>query len=432
MEVNGKLIKGIFLYDAEVKFTEGDFVVEGNKMYVCTESSIGNLPSITPSSYKPYLGAPTSGEVDDSSTSFVSSLALGKYLSGTCNMKGTIPNDIDANREAFFRDFFGNESGLSLGDRYLDPLDNLIVSGINQTVVNVDKTVAEGILGACNNNPLLRQYTYQSSPTLWTRVQELVNVDSGDTYYRTSSKTVEGENVDDYSWSSPTDWNNVSVNGTYKETIAQIKSYYTQKCHEMDILKTKLLGTFRFKRVDIVPSASVVLQSPPSSIITVCLRSTGSSISEVHSVTIDLDHNISRYGVADGIYLSVSQLSSGVTYVLQVSRLDYAIYDVYERVPFDYTPQPNPIEYIEDIPVVRSSGTVYRIIITGGMLKGPFIKVSLSDNFAFVFPVTERQVDIIRVNGAVRVERFSSAYFQMIVQNIPIEEVKAAYVNLTT
>ena len=66
------------------------------------------------------------------------------------------------------------------------------------------------------------------------------------------------------------------------------------------------------------------------------------------------------------------------------------------------------------------------------MLKGPFIKVSLSDNFAFVFPVTERQVDIIRVNGAVRVERFSSAYFHMIVQNIPIEEVKAAYVNLTT
>lgn len=430
MEVNGKLVKGIFLYDKEVKYTEGDFVVEGNKMYVCKEASLGHLPSTSPSQFKPYLGAPTTGEIENSSASFVSSYALGKYLSGTCNMKGTIPNNINSDREAFFRDFFGNESGLSLGDRYLDPLDNLIVSGINQTVVNVDKSVAEKVVGTCNNNPILRQYTYQSNPTMWTRVQELINVDSSDIYFRTSSKTVEGENVDDYPWSAPTEWKNVSVNGSYKNTIAQIKSYYTQKSYELDILKTKLLGSFRFKKAKITAGLNVTIPTADllSSIVTVCIRTISvveGAISQTLSVTVDLDSSILKYDVGEGITLSISKNSVSVSEGAE-------IYDVYVRIPFDYTPEPTPIQYMEDIPVTRMNSTTYRIN-TGPRLKTNFIKVSLSDTMKFVFPATQRGMSITTngISSAIVVEKYPT-YFEMRVNStVNTKTVSAAYVNLS-
>lgn len=434
MEVNGKNIKGIFKYSGDVKYTEGDFVVEGDMLYTCLEASTGYLPSISPDKFKPYLGAPTTGEIEDSSISYVSSFALGKYLSGACNTRGILSNEILSNGEAFFRDFFGNESGLGLGDKYLNPLDNLITSEINQTIVNVSKEVAEPIIGKSNSNPLLKQYTYKTSDTLWTRLQEMVNVDSGDIYFRSSTKFVPiGQSENNCVWSVPSDWKSASVNGAYKTTINQIRSYYTQKCSDLDILKTKLLGAFRFKKVDISSSGAI---TPPSDMITVCTRyEENGGIYRTDSLTVDLsllgDRAELKYGIVGDNTLSITKESSPGSYILKTSE-GCNICDVYARLSFQYNPQPNPSQVVVSIPVNITANRV-AFNTTTILKKTPYIKITINGGRSFVIPADIQNIQITYKAGEIiQVIHHSEFSYSITVSSgiLTFTDVEASYVNL--
>lgn len=422
MEVNGKNIKGIFLYSKDIKYTEGDFVVEGENMYVCLESSIGYPPSSTPNKFKPYLGATTSDEIEDSSTNYVSSYALGKYLSGTCNTKGLLTNELTVRGELFFRDFFGNELGVSLGDKYLDALDNLIVSSINQTIINVSKSIVQSVIGVSTNNPILRQYTYKTSSILWTRVQELINVDSGDMYFRVSTKTSENG-----TWSSPSSWKCVSVNSNYKNTINQIKACYTQKCNDLDIIRTTLLGSFRFKKIEITAgeTVSIPTSSLSDSTITVCTRyDKGGGLYVTNSITIDLSSSITKYMIEDGKTLTITKSSSA--FVLKTSGC--VISTIYARNSFSYSPDSS-----YEIPIVLENNKTARIDLPSTN-KSSYIKVSLPSSSSFVFPLTTTSETInITGFGTIQVTKSGNSFRIQVTEGTSTltNNIKAAYVNIS-
>lgn len=256
MEINNKIIQGIFKYSPDVKFTKGDFIVGDDlKLYIVKENSVIGIPPHEDTSFRYYI-LYMSDEVvnsDDDISNYikegtkdklVTAYSVGKmlssYLSGF-DEKGIITNEVMKTGEIYLRDYFGNQT--SIGE--VNPLDEIMKNkDLNNAVFKVSKEISKGIMGSVSDNldtALLRQYTYYNNSRVKIRVQELIDIDSGMSMFRHSS---EANGFD------PTNsWTCSNVGNKTLEMINSIISYYSEKSMNYEKELQALKSSFRFREV---------------------------------------------------------------------------------------------------------------------------------------------------------------------------------------
>ena len=209
MIINNTSVRGFFLYSELVEYEAGDFVVEGDIIYVCSPqnsslSVIGERPSESKHFYM-YLGdGDQMSSVDDfvqfvnnegGKDKYISLATLIGILNNYCkgiNTSGIIGEGIDYTVSG---DVEVNISGGEIFNKD-SVLSDLMLSEINHGVFKVSRELPEielfvpYILDENNNSNLskyciLKQYTYLEGSKK-VRVQELIDHEQGDIFYRTA------------------------------------------------------------------------------------------------------------------------------------------------------------------------------------------------------------------------------------------------------
>lgn len=372
MKINDKSIRGIFVYSDTVTFERGDFVLDGDYLYVCqSETVTGESPSETPDKYSLYVGGEFATEEEfqeyangtpDSGGKFVSAYLLGRllntYMAGY-NEYGLITNHVAANGEIFMADYFGSGYGSTLGGvMHSDPLKEIMVQpSLNNAIFTVQRDLVNSILGtsqSATNSVLLKQYTYLETfgEREYVRVQELVDQETGTVMYRYSKSQAK-----DFSGTIST-WYDTSAKRDILGTINNIKAYYET---ELEKLKKRLTNDetmFRFVSLVVGEMGKVSLASvlPTGDVydspihVTLCLIKSDTGTNPLHKScnitfpitrsTLDysysvFDDDVVRVELRDRtLSFSVSKISSGSSITLQDAyyRQTKAAYQERERL----------------------------------------------------------------------------------------------------
>lgn len=266
MEINGKSVKGVFLYDSSVTYEEGDFVIEGDTLYIAQKSTNIAPSSDTGSNYKIYLGSDIiSGATDfedyasgSGEDMYVSAQALGSILQnyiGGFSGKGLIKGSINSSSEIdeYALSYYGNTSETNLSDEYTDPLDKIMVS-FNSCYFVVDRAAVSSILGATSSDYnseslILRQYAYATSDSSSSivKVQELIDFSGGSLRYRYMETGGE-----------PSTWTNVSTNPDFLIQIKKYEALYQSKLQALEAEKITLEQSYKNKKATLTVSKSTV------------------------------------------------------------------------------------------------------------------------------------------------------------------------------
>lgn len=266
MEINGKSVKGVFLYDSSVTYEEGDFVIEGDTLYIAQKSTNIAPSSDTGSNYKIYLGSDIiSGATDfedyasgSGEDMYVSAQALGSILQnyiGGFSGKGLIKGSINSSSEIdeYALSYYGNTSETNLSDEYTDPLDKIMVS-FNSCYFVVDRAAVSSILGATSSDYnseslILRQYAYATSDSSSSivKVQELIDFSGGSLRYRYMETGGE-----------PSTWTNVSTNPDFLNQIKKYEALYQSKLQALEAEKITLEQSYKNKKATLTVSKSTV------------------------------------------------------------------------------------------------------------------------------------------------------------------------------
>lgn len=240
MIINGKSIRSIFQYNENAEYEKGDFVVDGDCIFICTAKSPTNTTNFTvkgrkpikddgkfdSENYKAYPGDLISSAdeyykiIKDNGNGvedkYVSSYALCEILRRIyfgINENGVITDHILYSPE-------DNKIDYSVGSKsineYLDTTTEVLTKimldpGLNNGMILVSKDLPEiknlfimpetsdrqnesqSYYDGGNNVVLLRQYTYISGKLKW-RVQELIDPSYGESFFRyLKSKVNTGE-----------------------------------------------------------------------------------------------------------------------------------------------------------------------------------------------------------------------------------------------
>ena len=256
MIINGTSVRGIYLYDPEIQYERGDFVVEGEKIYICkaAPSDSGFIPSENPNYFKTYLSDEIAGEEDfknyeeglsdDKLVSAVSlSRILSSYMSGF-DEKGIINNSVTDDGKIWIGSYFQNNKAeeLATNPEYTSPLEQIMCTpSLNNAIFNVSRNVVGAEINyLTNGNPvILRQYTYKKD-SIYVRIQELIDPASGEVWYRYGTSD---------SGFQPTDtWKSCYVSDSFKETIDGIRTYYASECNKIQNERMAMYGSFRFRK----------------------------------------------------------------------------------------------------------------------------------------------------------------------------------------
>lgn len=273
MIINGKSIRGIFNYDPELTFEAGDFVVDGDYMYLALQESTGNKPSESTEFFETYVG----GKVLDPSQYKVGSIKkdsllsaagldsiLSSYFSGP-DENGLIRNRITSDLRIISSGLF--ESGNM--NSTTSPLDTIMCKpDLNNAVFHVDpnsdvKLVLPPDRGETEINYILKQYTYRDSdgsvtgePGSFVRIQELVKLSkqfSVIAYRFITSRTGES-----YEISENTIWNQTCLQFRVLSELDRIKAYYTSEINKSRKLQKLLANNFRFKKVSFDQKSNIL------------------------------------------------------------------------------------------------------------------------------------------------------------------------------
>lgn len=255
MRLKEKDIQGIFKYDPDVTYTKGDFVVFEQKLYVVLATVTGVNPGSQNGReyYKVYLKdevldyEDVKGELREYLKSgkdkLISAFGVGKLLSSFMmgiNDKGVITSEILESGDVSLRDYFGDKTDLG----YINPLDEVMSSpDLNNATFRVSSEISKSILGS-PTEAILRQYTYKSGNEDATRVQELLDPTTGLIKYRYATKG------NGYSPTTNT-WIGGNVGSDISSMINTVMSYYSDKAQEYDRSLYSLIGSFRFRQVDV-------------------------------------------------------------------------------------------------------------------------------------------------------------------------------------
>ena len=269
MKINGKSVRGFYLYSPDIKFEQGDFVIEENKIYICNSDIMGESP-YNSEHYTLYLGedvasgeefinyAMGTGEVLGNKFVSAKSLSyiLNSYMSGF-NSQGIITNEVVGGEDNQYRivldSYFGSD--LDTDAVYLEPLDKILVSGPNNGIFKVARSAVSRITGttaSSTDSVILRQYTYEqqgdNQPNI--RVQELVDHETGLIRYRYS------DSLSNYE--PQVDWKCSTLQSTYLSMVNEILAYYSDRLIDLEKTKSYLMSSFRFR------DATITLTSNPN------------------------------------------------------------------------------------------------------------------------------------------------------------------------
>jgi hypothetical protein len=221
MRVNEKIITGMFKYHDDIVFTEDDFVISPNNfLYVVIQETQGRNPDLGyPEYYVPYnseekqslatyedfqnyiTSAGNQGELGNKVLTLgLLSQILDSYLIGI-DSSGKIRNKIFTD-EIWFTDYLGNIAKTSCDSNPLDILmenpeinhgyfvieDRIIFDNVG--IVNESGQVPEEVMG------ILRQYTFNNEFGYTIRIQEVIEVITGNVLFRYAINT-EGKEIFD-------------------------------------------------------------------------------------------------------------------------------------------------------------------------------------------------------------------------------------------
>lgn len=221
MRINEKIITGMFKYHDDILFTENDFVVSPNNfLYVVIQETQGRNPDLGyPEYYVPYNAEEkqnlanyedfinyinSSGNQSELGNKVLTlgllSQILDTYLMGI-DSSGKIKNKIFTN-EIWFTDYLGNITKTSCDDNPLDILmenpeinhgyfaieDKIILSNYLEITPVIDRNLSDDAMG------LLRQYTYDNEFGYTIRIQEVVEITTGNVLFRYAINT-EGKEI---------------------------------------------------------------------------------------------------------------------------------------------------------------------------------------------------------------------------------------------
>lgn len=275
MIINGKSIRGIFNYSPELTFEVGDFVVDGDYMYLALQESTGNKPSESTEFFETYVG----GEVLDPSQYKVGSIKkdsllsaagldsiLSSYFSGP-DENGLIRNRITSDLRIISSGLF--ESGNV--DSTTSPLDTIMCKpDLNNAVFHVDpNSDAKLVLPPEPNrneteiNYILKQYTYRDSdgsvtgePGSFVRIQELVKLSKE--YSATAYRFITSRTGESYEIGENTIWNQTCLQFRVLSELDRIKAYYISEINKTKKLQKLLANNFRFKKVSFNQKSNIL------------------------------------------------------------------------------------------------------------------------------------------------------------------------------
>jgi len=214
MRVNEKIITGMFKYHDDLVFTENDFVISPNNfLYVVIQETQGRNPDLGyPEYYVPYNSEEkqslatyedfqnyinSSGNQSELGNKVLTlgllSQILDSYLMGV-DSSGKIKNKIFTD-EIWFTDYLGNITKTSCDSNPLDILmenpelshgyfvieDKIIFDNIG--ILNESSQVSDEEMG------ILRQYTFNNEFGYTIRIQEVIEVITGNVLFRYAINT---------------------------------------------------------------------------------------------------------------------------------------------------------------------------------------------------------------------------------------------------
>lgn len=221
MRIDEKVITGMFRYHDDITFTESDFVISpNNSLYVVIKETVGRNPDL---GYSDYYVPYSSGEQYDLATyedftNYLGSLGddselgnkvvtlgllsqiLDTYLMGI-DGSGKIRNKIFSN-EIWFTNYLGDITKTTCDN---NPLDILMESSeINHGYFVIeDRILLENFISDINSYNvsgelmgIMRQYTYDNEFNYTIRIQEIIEVVTGNIFYRYAINT-EKKNIFD-------------------------------------------------------------------------------------------------------------------------------------------------------------------------------------------------------------------------------------------
>lgn len=221
MRIDEKIITGMFRYHDDIIFTESDFVISpNNSLYVVIKETSGRNPDL---GYTDYFAPYSSGEQYDLATyedftNYLGSLGndnelgnkvitlgllsqiLDTYLMGI-DGSGKIKNKIFSN-EIWFTNYLGDITKTTCDNNPLDILmespeinhgyfvieDNILLGNFINDIESYN--ISNDLMG------ILRQYTYDNEFGYTIRIQEIIEVVTGNLLYRYAINT-EKKNIFD-------------------------------------------------------------------------------------------------------------------------------------------------------------------------------------------------------------------------------------------
>lgn len=324
MIINGKNVQGLFVYSsdsAQMEFTKGDLVVSGDSIYVCdSETPISGIDPASDTSYEYYYPYPgpmiksaseyfQSIKNEEGPDKYVSEKAIMGILQGYqfgLDMEGVITDWIDEN----------GDSSLDLSQVSDRPIDNLMLTEtLNRGMVKISPFLNQLVSGKLGGKDfstifgtleksymsviteheekvkyelILSQYTYKSSDTTFTRVQELMSPLTGISVYRYMYWKA-GEFPIDGSVIS--EWRDIyTYSSSIKNRLSALQNYYDDINNQYRARINALENSFRFKEVYANGSSTTsnTVSGLSEGVYTVCVtgRSADSSVNKFYSESV--------------------------------------------------------------------------------------------------------------------------------------------------
>ena len=314
MIINGKSIRGIFLYENDLEFEKDDFVVSGNSIYICTAQYPTNRINKT-----------VSGE-DPKSSSRNFKIYPGEMISTTDEYY----NYKEGDEDKFISSFVVSEilqnlhHGLSItgvieGDG--TPLDDIMKSqSINNGTFYISPTVAQlqdilPVIGPIDSedtkkyNLILRQYTYiglksenNITSDRYVRVQELINPYSGYTAYRYTTKDEDSGEFGNIISTWRTSYTYSGIGERPDEIVYRLRaleSFYTTRMNQMSSELESLKDSFRFKKLplelegDYAPNYKILVPRNKLGIVTL-------TVDNSNGLYKTISYDLTEFGSAPG------------------------------------------------------------------------------------------------------------------------------------
>lgn len=276
MLINNTHIQGIFKYSSSIEFEEGDLIMSGSYLYICTaeyptnkenNTVQGQSPEDHPENFRVYLGDKiievqeylnyVEGlETEDKYiSSRVLSGILNHYLFGVSE-RGIIKDYVSYDPKNKSYGFSQDLSDLISGENFNDGVLGIILKeeSLNNALVSISTSLPEiiNIYGeeiTKQDQVILRQYTYYKDYNTLDclyRLQELINPVSGIIKYRV---TLEGGD-----FTKVSNWASSFYDENSKKDLDNLSNYYNNK------LKTIPTPTdnFQFKEIKIPSNSSEI------------------------------------------------------------------------------------------------------------------------------------------------------------------------------